>query len=773
MNRQSACRGGAAPSLSARPSALAAIALAATPLPALAEEAPAEEARADDLIVTGRQAERLATPDIVLRAATDAQTLANTNMLTTEDAFRYLPNVQVRQRFIGDTLSSLAIRGTNGFQTARVLVTLDGMPISNFLGNTYAFSPLWGLVAPDEIDRVELMAGPYSARYGGNTLGAGVFITTRMPTKFEAGADITYGRQDFDAYDTSLGLDTVRAQGMIGDRKGAVSWSLYADHLESQGQPNYFTVLPVAQGTSPAAGTAVTGALAETDATGTARYVIGSSGATKTNSDLVKAKLAWDANADTRLMLTAAYRDLRYHSLAPETYLSDAAGTPVLSGTAAIDGRDYALSSLLGFRQQKMRLQDLLVGASLTSDLTDRLKGEFSASTYNVLSGETRQAYPAGNGAQVIDTDNQGWVNAAARFGWTPPGVTEGSDGSLGFGADYARYWTGTTTYNSDDWRNGAKSRFAEYATGKTETYGLYVEGHWAMTPALHLTTGLRYDHWRAFDGARRTTALALAYPQRKADGWSPKAVLRWTPATDWAVQFQAARAYRFPTVGELFQSSTSGGVLVQSDPNLKAERGTSLDLGLSRDLSVAGGTLHLGANLFQERVRNALYSQQNSYTGATYYQNIGLVRTRGLELTLGARGLFDGLLDLDGSVTRQKSRILENANLPATEGNEMPRLPRWRASLLAVAHPTPRLDASLGVRHEGAQYNAIANDDGRNGGFGYADRYTFVDAKIGYRLTPQLRASVGVDNLFDSIRYLYHAYPGRTVLLTLKWRAQ
>lgn len=700
----------------------------------------------------------------------DRTVLDHANTTTPEDSLRYLPNIQVRQRFIGDTGSGVAVRGTNGFQTARTLVTLDGIPISNLLGNTYVYAPLWGMIAPDEIERVDTMYGPFSAKYGGNTLGAGIFIKTRLPEKLEGGVDLTYGNQQFNAQSTSNSLDTVRLQAQLGDRQERVAWSLYYDHLDSSGQPLYFAALPVSSGSTSVAGTPVSGALSDRDATGTNRYIVGSSGGTGTHSDLIKAKLAIDANASTRLLLTAAYRDLHYTSLSPETYLRDANGGEVMTGRASIAGRSYDLSSQLGFREQDVRLRDLIVGATLTSRLSNTLDAELSASTYNVLSGETRQGYPAGNGAQVIATDHQGWANAAARFGWTP-GLSPLFGSRIGFGGDYAQYWTQTSTYASPDWRNGARGTFAERSAGKTETVGLYVEDRWNLAKTLSLTAGLRYDHWRAFDGLRQLTMTGLNYPARSADGWSPKGALRWTPGHDWAVQFQAARAYRSPTVTELFQSATSGGVLTQSDPNLRPERATTLDLGVTRDLTLAGGTLRLGGNIFQERVRDTLYSQQNAFTGSVYYQNIGMVRTRGIELNAEGRHLVRGLFDVNGSIARQQGRITENANLPITVGNEMPRVPRWRWSALATAHPVPQMDASVGVRHEGAQYNDIFNSDGRRGGFGYADGYTFVEAKLAYRLTPQLQGSVGVDNLFDQVRYIYHPYPGRTVLMTLKWR--
>lgn len=725
--------------------------------------------QASDILVTGARDRDLSIAVTEIDAGTDAATLDRANTVTAESALRYLPNLQVRQRFIGDTGSGVAVRGTNGFQTARILVTLDGMPISNLLGNTYIYAPLWGLIASGEIERVDAMYGPFSARQGGNTLGAGIFIRTRLPDKLEGMVDVTYGHQAFAAQRTDDRLGTWRTQAQLGDRRGQVAWSLYYDHLASRGQPLYFAITPVSSGAQTLSGRSVTGFLSDRDATGIDRYILGSSGETRTVSDLAKAKIAWDAGGSTRLLVTAAYRNLHYTSLSPETYLRDGSGTPVLTGRVDIRSRAYDLSTLLGFRQQDVRLRDLILGTTLSSALSETLRSEVSASVYTVLDGETRQAYPAGNVAQVVPTDRQGWANAAARFAWTParsPVLGE----EIGFGTDYARYWTRTSTFGSDDWRRGLRTRFAEQSGGKTETLGAYVDDRWTLAPRLSLMAGLRYDYWRAFDGTRQLPAIGIAYPTRDADGWSPKGSLRWTPDDAWTVELQAAHAYRFPTVTELFQSATTGGVLVQSDPNLRPERGTSIDLGTSRAWTVAGGSLRLGSHLYQDRVRDTLFSQRNAFTGASYYQNIGLVRTRGGELTANGRALFTGLLDFDASIARQWSEIRANTNLPASIGNEMPRVPRWRWSALATLHPTDEMDATLGIRHEGRQFNDILNSDGRRGGFGFADPYSFVETKLAYRIMPALQASIGVDNLFDQVRYLYHPYPGRTIFLAVKW---
>ncbi|WP_446546028.1 TonB-dependent receptor plug domain-containing protein [Sphingopyxis sp. LARHCG72] len=93
--------------------------------------------------------------------------LDGTNIVNPEDALKYVPNLVVRKRFIGDTDGAISIRGTNMSQPARTSVFIDGIPLSNFLGNDSDYSPRRRLIASDEIQSIDVMYGPYSARYSG------------------------------------------------------------------------------------------------------------------------------------------------------------------------------------------------------------------------------------------------------------------------------------------------------------------------------------------------------------------------------------------------------------------------------------------------------------------------------------------------------------------------------------------------------------------------------------------------------------------------------
>lgn len=88
------------------------------------------------------------------------------NATDSEDAVRSFPSLLVRKRYIGDyNHAVLSSRASGTGNSARSAVYADGILLSNYLGNGATYAPRWGLVTPEEIERVDVMYGPFSAAY--------------------------------------------------------------------------------------------------------------------------------------------------------------------------------------------------------------------------------------------------------------------------------------------------------------------------------------------------------------------------------------------------------------------------------------------------------------------------------------------------------------------------------------------------------------------------------------------------------------------------------
>src|SRR3954471_14608043 len=157
---------------------------------------------APTIVVVGTREAAHKTPNT--KESVDAARLRQTtNVRNSEDALRYFPSLLVRKRHIGDTQAPLATRTSGVGSSARSLVYADGVLLSALIGNNNNFaSPRWGMVSPEEIERVDVLYGPFSAAYPGNSIGAVVNLTTRLPDGPEGSLRAATSVQSFDQYGT-------------------------------------------------------------------------------------------------------------------------------------------------------------------------------------------------------------------------------------------------------------------------------------------------------------------------------------------------------------------------------------------------------------------------------------------------------------------------------------------------------------------------------------------------------------------------------------------
>ena len=160
------------------------------------------------------------------------------NLVDAEDAVKYLPSVFLRKRNNGDTQATLATRVWGTSSSARSLIFADGVPLTALIANNNTVGgPRWGLVAPPEVERIDMMMGPYSAAYAGNSMGAVMEITTRLPKKLEGQIQQTQAIQSFDLYGTKRNFMTSQTGASVGDRFGNFAFWASGNYQKSNSQP--------------------------------------------------------------------------------------------------------------------------------------------------------------------------------------------------------------------------------------------------------------------------------------------------------------------------------------------------------------------------------------------------------------------------------------------------------------------------------------------------------------------------------------------------------
>ncbi|WP_044559010.1 TonB-dependent receptor, partial [Azospirillum sp. B4] len=664
-----------------------------------------------------------------------------------------LPSLFLRKRNMGDTQAVLATRTWGVNSSARSLVYADDALISALIANNNtAGAPRWGLVAPEEIASVDVLYGPYSAAYPGNSMGGVVRITTRQPDHLEATAKQTEAVQTFGLYGTHKDLVSSQTSASVGDRLGAFTWFLSANYLDSDSQPlSFVTNSKVPSGT--------TGTYLAQNKTGAVADVVGASGLLHTRMTNAKLKLGYDLAPDLHAAYTLGYWQNDATSDV-QTYLRDAAGTPTFAG-------------LSGFASGKYTLWEahLAQSLSLRTDTGGPWEGEVVATHYSYLddiqrtpTSVTATGTGFGTSGRIARLDGTNWSTLDAKALWRVGG---GHVVSAGLHGD--QYELNNPTYNTATWTGGSDSGQSLYSTGrgKTQTLGLWAEDAWTLAPDWTLTLGGRLERWRAFDGYNYSGTTGVRQAEVEATRFSPKASLAWNAAPGWQVTGSFGEAYRFPTVAELYQLVQTGSTYSVPNASLKPERVLSGELAVER--AFEAGRVRL--SLFQENTRDALVSQTAFLTGTTpvtYVVNVDEVRNRGIELAASRDNVLVRGLELSGSVTYVDSTILSDPNFASTTGTtatgkHVPYVPEWRVTLAATYRPDEQWAVTLAGRYSGKQYSTLDNTDSVGKVFGAFDSFLVADVHVNYKVLDNLTLDLGVDNLNDEKYFLYHPFPGRT----------
>lgn len=651
------------------------------------------------------------------------------------------------------------------------------------------------MVAPSEIERVDVMYGPFSAAYAGNSIGGVIDITTRMPEKFEAGGDIKSTWQDYGFYGKKKMFDSQEYSFNVGDRFKDFSFRFDVSHLDSHSQPIVFVNPTVSTTNATAANTVVTGAVANLNPYGVNALVLGESALNHTVQDNFKWKLGYDITPTIHAAYTLGLWQ-NDNNAGFNSFLRDSAGNVVDSGNVNIDGKRYAVS----FAETRAEQMHWSHGMNLKSDTGGVFDWDLSGSVVEYgtdLSRTSTQtpAQAANNGAgRTTSLTGTGWHTADAKGIWRPDADLLGKH-EVSFGFHHDLYNLDNTTYNATNWQSSDGGTVFSDSQGKTQTEGYWLQDAWDFNKDWNLTLGGRVESWHAYDGYNAATVgnalQTLNQAGRNELEFSPKAKLTWKPMDRVQTGLSIGQAYRFATVTELFQTSTVnvGGVnnIVNGNPNLKSEEALSSEL--SGEYFLDQGKLRL--SLFQERIKDAIYSQTSILAnGSTsrIVDNVGEIQTYGIEFAGEASDVGIQGLDISGNATWTDSRITENAvadaaaaaagaslsnplaDQPST-GARQPKVPEWRASATIGYRPTDKLSTSVSGRYSSSQYGQLNNSDNNSGTYtSGGNAYFIVDLHAKYQFTKQISASAGIDNVNNQEVWLYHPFPSRTYFAELKY---
>jgi len=754
-----------------------------------ARDLPAVAASAEDSGVNAS----LGTPPIKQRFALPQESYSITakqieetiNLKDPEDAIKYFPSLFVRKRNDGDNQAVLATRTWGLNSSARTLIYYDDLLISALINNNNQNgSPHWNLVPTEGIARIDFLDGPFAAAYPGNSIGGVLLITSKMPDHAFATAKETVSVMPWNQYGTKDTYASSLTSAAAGNRVGNLSWLLSVNFQDSYQQPLTYTT----SSTIPAG---TTGTFPALNKQGLPANVIGTGTLAHSLQTSANLRLAYDITP----LVQATYSFGIWNNVQtsnPQTYLtSTATGLPTFAGNSGFASNKYSwdethVSNAVSIRSDTKGIFDFDLSASSYNYLQDIQLNPFTVTT-------TGAGYSL-NG-KITRMDGTNWQNGDAKGIWRPFGYDGPQEISFGLHGD--RYQLENPVFASSVWNATSSTGTGQLYSdgeGETRTAALWVQDAWKIVPNLKLTLGGRLESWEAINGFNLntttngtgaiTSTAAINQPNLSSTNFSPKLSLSYDPNKDWNITANFGEAYRYPTVAELYQNITVGGVATFANPNLTPEQDFNGELNIERHWS--DGRVRL--TLFEERTNNAIISQTNlatnpttgAQTPTTTVGNVAAIRMQGAELSAEKDNVLIKGLQLFGSVTYVDSRILSDptwagsnplTGLPDTVvGKRVPFVPDWRARLGVTYRPNESWAYTVAGRYSGKQYSTLDNTDIIPHVFGAFDNYLVVDMKVHYTATKNFSFDFGIDNLFNEQYFLFHPFPGRTYVLAGKY---
>jgi outer membrane receptor protein involved in Fe transport len=214
-------------------------------------------------------------------------------------------------------------------------------------------------------------------------------------------------------------------------------------------------------------------------------------------------------------------------------------------------------------------------------------------------------------------------------------------------------------------------------------------------------------------------------------------------------------KAFRAPTLNELYRSFRVGDVLTLANENLRSERLSGIDLGTA--LKLLNGRLRVRSTFFLAEVSQPVTNLTISVTPGLITrerQNLGKNRSTGLEAEVEGRmgehwNLTAGYLFVNSIV----SNFPPN---PSFIGLRVPQVPRHQATFQLRYSGTDGLIAALQGRGSSSQF-----DDDQN--LFRLNPYFTVDGYVSRRIFRRIELFAAAENLLNQ-RYDVGRTPIRTI---------
>lgn len=656
----------------------------------------------------------------------------------------------------------------------RALVMVDGVNWYDF-AYTYNFADI---PMPD-VERIDLVRGPYSSLYGTLAQTGVVNYITRIPEGREIEARAQYGAWNSRFVRARL-ADRPFGSGLLAENlpslKRAIGdrffYSLSLKYRNTDGYvttPSFFTPKdPVSDPLDPSIPTVVGWQRDITPKTGSLRYQIGDQGDNRYEDLGMFFKTGYDVSDHTRIWYSLNFGTMEYgwkdgksNLLDPsvpgnlyngEAYIQDGGDTYVVSvNPNMFTANPYSRKGLvhtLHFSHTLPGSLDLL-GVFGYNDKEDTVRN-LSKSQYTTNDNDLIQL-------DLLSTVHLWGERILLSVGFQ--GIQEDLTTHL---------WNLADPFHAD-----TVYSLREYTQGMGRNLGAFVQAEFTPIRYLSLYLGGRYDHWWSSDARyENISGVMNEYPDTDEGHASPKFAVVVRPLENGTIRAAYGEAFTAPSLKDRLSSyEWSGGgttSIYHPNPDLKPEINRSWEIGTEWDFFRR--QLHCKVTYFENRFEDLITYVDTEYvlpdgTRVTERRRINAesAEVRGVETALEATLPWN--LKAAFYYTHNWSEFTKTQD-PKSLGDEVPEVPTDMWSLVFGYHGT-HLEATINYRYSDSPY-PDSYDLYNDHAFGGYDAYHIVDLQATVRPWTNLALSFGVDNLLDEEYFEYYRAPGRFWLATV-----
>jgi len=150
--------------------------------------------------------------------------------------------------------------------------------------------------------------------------------------------------------------------------------------------------------------------------------------------------------------------------------------------------------------------------------------------------------------------------------------------------------------------------------------YAVYIQDEIVLGPRWQTTLGVRFDYFK-IDSLSSDNSI------------NPKLGLIFKPQKDLALRASVGTGFRAPSISEAFTTTTAEGIIVVPNPELKAERSISAELGWNQ---IHSKRIHSDLALFYNYFKDLIEAEFLSETeNQVQFKNITKARVFGLEFNM------------------------------------------------------------------------------------------------------------------------------------------